>query len=615
MTGDVASPPDAPAEKSTSRRSLVSRNESRLRWALALALALGLAHTGYRAAHLGIEYFDGYDYLRNARALAGDPLAEYQRLRPPFVPIAQLPAIAIARASQPASPARLLAPHFTSALLSALSAAAVFWLFSRSFGSTLAALGTLLFMLTRYFVHYGPHTMADIPSAGWAAASTALYLRAREVRSFSAYAMCGLALGAGILTKYPLAVLGPAWLLAELWLMAAARRVDARAWIGIAIIGAFSTAIFLSVQAVVMRALFGSGWLATLGPTLAEFATMSGIGAHPGEHWSDYGAMSVAMLSLPTLLLCGGGVLLGLWRRDRRDVPQLASLAALAGTTVFVLRHNEARYLLPATPFILYFALRSIEAAHQALRARWSRWGRGPRSLALLIGIATLAGPLGVGLHQAWLDADPVYTADAQRRAAAQLVAVRRGNGRLLWNGNAHTLRTRWAGFVPHDEYLGIFHYTPFAAHHLLELDVTPMQEPRPRTPAQLALVLRDGDAVLRTSEYVFDAMHPPPPELPPMEVWSATRLRFAALGEGDFVAARNPDLRLSLRANAMGSTLSSSSLAGTWQVLLVGASEASRWRAGTVLLRPGSTAQLAHDSREPVRAIELFQVERTRID
>ena len=53
-----------------------------LRWLLAAALALGLAHPVYRAGHLGIEYFDGYDYLRNARALAGDPLARVPAAAP-----------------------------------------------------------------------------------------------------------------------------------------------------------------------------------------------------------------------------------------------------------------------------------------------------------------------------------------------------------------------------------------------------------------------------------------------------------------------------------------------------------------------------------------------------
>src|SRR5262245_39528466 len=151
--------------------------ERGLRWAMALALVLALAHPVYRALHLGVEYYDGYDYLRSARALVGDPLFEYQPQRPPLIPILLTPAMAIVRASPPADPVRLIAPHLTGALISILSAGGVFWLFTRTFGLTLGLLGTLLFASTRYFVHYGPHAMADLPSAGWAAVTIALYLR------------------------------------------------------------------------------------------------------------------------------------------------------------------------------------------------------------------------------------------------------------------------------------------------------------------------------------------------------------------------------------------------------------------------------------------------------
>src|SRR5262245_29070761 len=155
----------------------LSRGERGLRWALAIGLALALAHPVYGAMHLGVEAFDGCDYLRRARALVGAPLFESQPLRPPLVPILQTPAMAIVRASPPADPVRLIAPHLTGALVSILSAGGVFWLFSRTFGLTLGLLGTLLFASTRYFVHYGPHAMADLPSAGWAAVTIALYLR------------------------------------------------------------------------------------------------------------------------------------------------------------------------------------------------------------------------------------------------------------------------------------------------------------------------------------------------------------------------------------------------------------------------------------------------------
>src|SRR5262245_35998300 len=339
-----------------------SRGERGLRWALAIGLALALAHPVYRALHLGVACFDGADCLCNARALVGDPLFEYQLLRPPLVPILQTPAMAIVRASPPADPIRLIVPHLTGALVSILSAGGVFWLFSRTFGLTLALLGTLLFASSRYFVHYGPHVMADLPSAGWAAATIALYLRARERKTRAAFVLCGLALGFGVLTKYPLFVLGFALLLSELWLAALERGIDRRCAQGVVITGAVGVATFLVIQFGVMWIVSGSGVFAMFAKTMRHLPTMSGAGEVAGELWLDHGPMAVTMMSLPTLLLAGLGLGIAAWSQQTRDIPSFAALAMTGGTTLFLVGHTEARYLLPAIPFLIYFALRSVEA-------------------------------------------------------------------------------------------------------------------------------------------------------------------------------------------------------------------------------------------------------------
>ena len=165
-----------------------------------------------------------------------------------------------------------------------------------------------------------------------------------------------------MLTKYPLFVLGFALLLSELWLAALTRRIDRRCAWGVVIAGALGVALFLAVQLLLMWIVSGSGALALFVKTLRHLPTMSGAGAIPGESWLDYGAMTVTMLSLPTLLLAGAGVLLAVRRPETRDIPCLAALAVTGGTTLFLVPHTEARYLLPAVPFLLYFALRSVEA-------------------------------------------------------------------------------------------------------------------------------------------------------------------------------------------------------------------------------------------------------------
>ena len=599
----------------------VSRLERGLRHALWIALALALAHPVYRAMHLGVEYFDGYDYLRSARALVGDPLLEYQPLRPPFIPIVQAPAMAIARASPPADPVRLIAPHLTGALVAILSAGGVLWLFSRTFGTTLALLGTLLFVSTRYFVHYAPLVMADLPSAGWAAATMALYLRARERRSYGAFALCGLALGCSVLTKYPLVVLGPALLLSELWLAAVTRRIDWRCGRGVVIAGALGAALFLGVQLVVMWIAFGSEGNETLVQTLRILPTMSGAGEVPGESWLDYGVMTEMMMSLPTLLFAGVGVVLAAARPQPGDIPCLAGLAVTGGFTLFLARHTEARYLLPAVPFILYFALRSLEAALRVVRQRWRDWGGLRRASVIAIGALSLAAALRVGLHQAMLEEDPLYRADLERRAAERLLAARGEGGRLLWHGFWHTLHTSWAGFVPHDEFFGIFHFPEFAIPYFLDRGLDPGPRRWPSNPDKLVLILKEGDSILRTSDRYYDAMHLPPGGAPPMEVRSARSLRFRAETDAEFVAVTDPAIRIRLlpsrirlRPDGHAGAVSASWLSGRWQILVRSAEGASPRFAGTVVLVPGVPAEFELHFRGPVREIELFQLKAFRI-
>jgi hypothetical protein len=587
----------------------VSPRERAVRWALALALLLALAHPVYRATHLGVEYFDGYDYLRSARALVGDPILAYQPLRPPFVPIVQTPAMAIVRASPPASPVRLIAPHLTGAVVSILSVGGVLWLFARSFGFTLALLGALLFATTRYFVHYAPHVMADLPSAGWAAATVALHLRALERRTHGAFALCGLALGFSVLTKYPLVVLGPALLLAELWRAAAMRRIDWPSARGTALACAVGAGLFLAVQLVVMWIVVGSDGLSALAGTLAHLPTMTGSGEVPGESWLDHGPMLVVMMSLPTVLLAGVGFGLAAVRPQARDFPCLAALLVTGATTLFLVTHTEARYLLPAVPFLIYFALRSVEAALAAARARWSGWGGARRALAIAIGTAALAAPLGIGLHQAMLEEDPLYRADPERGAAEQLLAAREGDGRLLWFGRLYTLHTRFAGLVPRDEFFGIFHLPAFAIPYFLDRRLGPNPPRWPRDPEKLALVLKHGDAVLRSTDADYDATRLPPGGVPPMEVWSARVLAFRPETDAEFTAVSDPSLRIRLQPDLQGGAISASPLSGKWQILVRRRADAPPRLAGAVVLAPGVPAEFALRGRGPVRAIELFQL------
>ena len=219
----------------------LDRTGRQARCVLTGLVGLACVYTLHRAVVLRIEYYDGYDFLKNARALLHDPLAQYWLLRPPLVSLLQLPAVALGRASAPGAAVRLVAPHLTAALLAILTAGAVFWVLLRPVGPTLALLGTVLFVSTPYFIHYAPHVMTDLPSAGWAAAAVALYTNARVANgraSWVRHGACGLALAGAVLSNFRLGTLWFALATAELWYGLRRRRADVRDWLGLGF-GAF----------------------------------------------------------------------------------------------------------------------------------------------------------------------------------------------------------------------------------------------------------------------------------------------------------------------------------------------------------------------------------------
>ena len=107
--------------------------------------------------------------------------------------------------------------------------------------------------------------------------------------------------------------------------------------------------------------------------------------------------MAVVMLG-PTLALAAGGLALALVQREDRDVPTVTWLAVLGGGIVFAIRHNEARYLLPVVPAVIYFAVRATEATVGALSRRG--FAAVSRPTARIAGIALLGAVLAPGVRR-----------------------------------------------------------------------------------------------------------------------------------------------------------------------------------------------------------------------
>lgn len=585
---------------------------------LAALIAVAVLYTAHRAVTLRVEYYDGYEYLMNARAALRDPVASYNLLRPAFVTMVQLPAVAVGRASPPAAEIRIVAPHVTAALCSLAAAAAVFWLLRRSFGTTLGLLGVLLFVSSRYFIRYGAHVMSDLPAAGWAAAALGLHARARERRTWGAWVALGVALAMAALSKFPAALLGPALAVSEVWLAARARKVDRGLALGIVAAGMVAAVAFLAINFAVFAGVYRGEALAKLYETfqprgVADLMSMSGGSAT--ESWRDYGPMLLAMLSAPVLGLALVGLATACWQRSERDLPVLAWLVFAVAPFVLLVRHNEARYLLPAVPAVLYFALRGVERVAGLLAARWPGLSRSSRLAALAVAIALLAGALRVGVAQAGHDRDSMFTADQERRVSSMAHAARKDGGRLLWYGQWQTFHPRRPLRIPGDEFFDTFHFAPFALAYFTGHVPETFSPRRGDTDmASFATAFADRDVVVRVPDAFYDMTTLPAAGVPPPEIWSVRRTALTRVGGDELMAATDRQLRVRLGERDGRLTLRPTLGVGAWSVVATTKSPPSPRLLGETVLRADEEALLAPGSADDVESLILLRIDRRQV-
>lgn len=467
---------------------------------LAALFAAQLGYVLWRGAVVTIDFYDAYSYLSNARRLAGDASAGYQTVRPPLLPILQMPAVAIAAAGEPANVLYRVGPHLTSALLSIASALAVWALLRWRFGPVLGLAGAVLFAGQRLYVHYAAHVLTDVLATGCLAAAVWLYLRAREKYSLRAYVLAGVAAAAAVLARHNL-VLVPLLLgVAEAGLMAAERRFLDRRALGLAVIWLVSQALVVVVYLIIAEIVTGTVSLATVAGWLEAGLRSVGEGM-PGESRTDYFAMAPGVFSWPLCVLAAAGLVLAAVRPDRRDIPFVVWLVVIGGPLFAAAEHNEARYLFPLLPPWIHFALRAIEPVVEWARARWPRLplpGRAGIAAAVMAAGASMLQP---GVEQVVFDADPIFTSDVQRRAAARMLELHEPPGRFGWIGGTHNLMPRHAQPIPLDEIFSIYHFDHLAldyfSHGRIAITARPA-DPGANVEATLAATGRPGDVYLR---------------------------------------------------------------------------------------------------------------------
>ncbi|MDH5675471.1 MAG: glycosyltransferase family 39 protein [Myxococcales bacterium] len=427
---------------------------------IALVVALG-AYVVRRALTLRTGPWDAYLYLDNARAIVSGG-ATYTLDKPPLLPLLYAPS-ASSLWPDPAQEASMWLLQLQAAALSLLSMVAVFRVFSRSLGPTLAWVGVLLSMGNVVFIRYAPMVMTDVLGAGLVALVFASWMRARGGGRNSAFVVAGIGMGCAAALRYQFAVLPLGIALAELVIGWRRPRVLRRRLGGALVAGIVSAVLFFLLHALVYwaieRPVTPGSFLEAL-----EYAAAGARRERPHEEPWHYATMLATCLSPLVLLLAAAGLTLAV--RRRREVDLLFGVWLLSCTAPLLrVDHNEIRYLYAAFPALIYFALLPVQQL--AGRIDEASLGRGAKAGIAVGAPVLLLIAIWPGLDQIRRDeSDPFFTTDVARASSLWLLRATPQGLPFVWLGFGHSAHARDLHRLVDDEFFNVFHLGPHVFEH-----------------------------------------------------------------------------------------------------------------------------------------------------
>lgn len=578
-----------------------ARFESRaLSIGLAVVLAALAGYTVHRATVLRVEYWDGFLYLNNARAITGDATATYTFDKPPLVPLLYAPVIEHLEDRPPAGIEHVTLPHAVAAALTLLSLLAVFLALRVALGTTLGLAGAVLFAGNRLFVRYGAHVLADYVPTGLATAAVGLWLFARRRDRWRWYALAGLPMGAAMASRYNLVLLPFVFVVGELMLAAWERRIADRRVLGLVLAGGVAAAVFLGLHYLAYTDLPREFGLRTL-LDIFEYGSANTDRELGEESPLDYWTMANVAVSPLLLVVASGGMVLGLFRQDPNDVIFGGCFLAFA-VPILMVAHTEIRYLLPALPAVAYFALAPFEVATRRFRDHeWTR-RRDVRGALVGFGIAALLLSLLPAVDQIRRDRDPFFRTDVQRAVAAWAIEHRGPGGRVVFHGRPFSLHPDDPLVFPQDEFFDVFHFADPALEFMTGERIELLRYSSAPAPLVLARQERPGDAVVMGPDRDYrtpDLMTPLAAQVPRrVEVWAADRLTLAR--EADTEPFRSGD---GLEVRARDTSLTANRAVGPVHVFSRSTATSAPRLLGEVDLQAGRAVTLS----TPVRGRGLL--------
>lgn len=438
---------------------------------------------------LTLDYYDGFDYLRNARLLAeqsGSSVAvEYTWRRPPLVPLMQSLTYPVGSGAS-APLVGLRAAHLLAWTLSVAALCAIYQLLKIAYDRTYALLGVFLVAANPIFLHHVPFAMVDIPAMLLTVLTLGSYLRARATGSASGALLCGAALAAAMSTKYSLILLLPCLLLCEL--AEALGRVDkARAGLLRALLSRRTMLIF------------GSALGLWYGLHLAIYVRLEGLEAGALPHlfrtllggfevvqavvWDDPRTeylQELFQVSPIALIGCGFlGAILSIRGMRPQDRLHLIWVVFFLSVMSLGIGSKSSRYLLPVLPSLVYLQLRGVEWCHSMLVGlggegrTWLFAGRIPGTVGLVLGFGAIVWlPVVQATQQLLHFEDPIYRSAFIERTMRHIRDRSSKDSPIYWRGHFFSLYPAQPVFFPHDETFYFYHLGPPALEYLLNRPV-----------------------------------------------------------------------------------------------------------------------------------------------
>jgi len=431
---------------------------------LALGLSVELGVLAAVASHLGVDYFDAYEYLGNARVLAEGEASglEYLWRRPPLVPVLRAAAYPGAGGVEGA----LLAMTRGHAIAWGLSLAALLalgWHLRARHGALLALTGVALVAANPMFLHLVPFGLVDVPAMALTVLALEAALRLRAGTRWSGWGLA-LALAGAALCKYNLLLLGV--VLVGFFALHAAPRRARPAW---ALAGA--GAAWLGVQLTVQARVGALDPLALPRMLVGEVEVVSAV------VWDDPAIeylQEIFQTSSWLALACAGlGLAVALRSRDDADRLHGLWLAAFLAVMSGLVGSKSSRYLLPALPSLVHLQLRGLSVGTAWCEERLRSWRPALAGSAVFRGVAIAvlgAGLLALPVRQARDELrhlqDPVYRSSLPADLARHLAPA--ADRPIFWDGAFHALVPEEPLFFPHDETFRVHHFGPSSLAALL---------------------------------------------------------------------------------------------------------------------------------------------------